>query len=230
MPAYTKSANELVHDEVREAILLSKLDTQDQRNSFKLTQDLTSRYNNLFSSESVSKVHKFRCRKFFNDYYKPLLVDSRFHFRVFNINGEQNVGVFASRQIFSIDDNIIHSFRGYRGRHISEEDSLKSHSVYTAKLFARGSSCRWQRRLEQNFLLLGSLSFLNHACEAHANCEPCNDEYRGQKYFHRNAFTKIKAKRTIKKGEEILISYAIDEEAEDLGLKCYICEQKSVSI
>ena len=230
MPVYIKSANEIVHDEVREAILLSKLDTQDQRNSFKLTHDLTLRYNNFFTSESVSKVLKCRCRKFFDDYYKPLLVDSRFHFRVFNINGEQNVGVFASRQIFSIDDSFIDSIRGYRGRHISEEDSLKSHSVFKATLFARGSSCRWQRRLEQNYVLLGSLSFLNHACETHANCEPCNHDIRGVRRFHRNAFTQIKAKRSIKKGEELLISYAIDKDAEDLGYKCYKCEESSVSI
>ena len=221
MPFYIKSAYEIVHDEVREAILMLKLNSLDQRNSFKLSQDLSTRYNNFFSSESVSKVHKFRCRKFFDDYYKPLLCDNRFHFEVFNINGVKNVGVFASRHIYCNDnDNVIESFKGYRGRHISEDAALKSTSVYKATLFARRSSCQNLRRLQQNFILLGSLSFINHACETHANCEPCNHELRGEKRFQRNAFTQLKAKRPLKKGEEVLISYANEEEAEAMGYKC----------
>lgn len=225
MPSYEKTYSEIVHDEVRDAILHSKLCTIEQRFSFKLSSNLINRYNDTFSSESVAKVHKFRCKKFFEDYYKPLLWDTRFNFQLFNINGVKNIGVFASRDIFCNDDLIVVSFKGYRGRHVSEVEATLRNSVYKATLFAKGKSCKNKRRLEQCYVLLGSLSFINHACEEHANCEPCNHEVRGEKRFHRQSFTQIKAKRALKKGEEILISYGSEEDLIELGYKCYICQK-----
>ena len=44
MPHYEKTANELVHDEIRKSILNGELDTVDQRNSHELHQTIIHRY------------------------------------------------------------------------------------------------------------------------------------------------------------------------------------------
>jgi hypothetical protein len=165
MPTYSKTAFELVHNEVRNAIINGSLDTIEQRNSYELSSTLSLKYKNSFSSNTVLKVHRFRCRKFFKEYYKPLLVDNRFYFKVFDIDGEKNVGVFASRIIHCNDYLCIETMKGYRGQHISELKSVVSHSVFAAQLQKKIVKDSFfnpnMRRLEQYFILLGSISFLN---------------------------------------------------------------------
>ena len=225
MPHYEKTANELVHDEIRKSILNGELDTVDQRNSYELPQTISLRYKELYKTNNVLKVHRYRCRQFFLKYYKPLLVDFRFHFKIFNIDGVKNIGIFASRQIVCNDYLYIDCLKGYRGQHISELKSINSHSVFKATLFPRIVKCDPnKRRLEQYYILLGSISLINHGCNNCSNCEPFNQEYKKERTFLKNNFLKIRAKRAIKEGEELLISYGDEESVKELGYICYKCK------
>ena len=133
MPSYEKTAYELVHSEVREAIINGHLESEIQRTSFELSKKLSYRYKKSYANNAALKIFRCRCKKFFRDYYRPLLLDSRLYFKVLDINGEKNVGVFAASTIHCNDYAFIDSLKGFRGQHISELKAVTSHLVFQVK-------------------------------------------------------------------------------------------------
>jgi hypothetical protein len=146
----------------------------------------------------------------FKSKYSALICDDRFYFRVIEA---ANIGVFASRDLFFEAFTKIESFKGHKGMVISFEDAAKHPSTFVYE--ARVSLPKSPKSHDMFYnLLFGSISLLNHACNKCSNCVPTDSS--SKRKSKTNLFKVLQAKRSIKKDEQILISYSCNDEEKDI--------------
>lgn len=133
------------------------------------------------------------------------------------VDDQTGLGVFA---IKPIDKGIVvDGLRGLRGRTVPKRYETGTSIITVIETVPNPSKSLYKEDLfidrEASYYLRGPLSFLNHACKVHANCDP---HVRGYA-----AFEKVKTKRRIKEGEQLFIWYGASEHWVAM---CQFCKDK----
>lgn len=137
--------------------------------------------------------------KHFKRYHRVLLPVRGQEAELSRINEDIGVGVFSMGSFRM--GHIFESVWGSMGRRISPEESVGMRStVYNHE-------SHWHQ------LLLGPISFVNHACDQHANCVA-----RWAKPDDKHDYKYVQAGKNISEGEELTITYA-----DEVNLACRDC-------
>ena len=132
------------------------------------------------------------------------------------VSEETGLGVYATRLIPK--GIVVEGLKGLRGRTVPKRYVTGTSIITLEVLKPNPSKSLYKEDLfvdaEVSYYLRGSLSFLNHACKAHANCDPHVGGF--------NPFERIKTKRVIQAGEQLFIWYGPHKNWEDM---CEFCNR-----
>jgi len=203
-----------VHKDITKAIKNGDLDSLMKEQGFeykpKARRDLspTQRANEIYNMMQI-----------FNHYYKPAIKDPKIYFQYNEITG---VSVRARQGILILDHEDgekINTIKGYRSIQLSQVEGEADPSCIQVKTNEKTTSLYNNKRNNiQYYKLLGSLSFLNHACRDCVTCVPFDfDLYEGSEY--RDLSLRI----PIKKDEEITIQYVVTEKISEVPFPCIKC-------
>ena len=121
------------------------------------------------------------------------------------VSDETGLGVYAARLIKK--GTVVEGLKGLRGRPVPKRYMTGTSIITLDVLKPNPSKSPYKEDLfvdaEVSYYLRGSLSFLNHACKVHANCDPHVAKF--------NPFERIKTKRDVQPGEELFIWYGPHE-------------------
>lgn len=147
--------------------------------------------------------------------YKPLILDQRFEFR---IKSADNIGVYAVEDIYHIGRDI---FVGAFTQHLSEEASMSHPSCVERQLSQRSNLNRNKSRLNQFWILIGSIALLNHGCNNCSDLKPFDADANNESEHYSSSYRVVTQIRPILSGRELCISYS-DYEV-DIRYSCSIC-------
>ena len=208
---------ELVHYQLTQAIMTGKLETPEDYNEFEFIPISGEGW----SADDIRKS-KYHQNKFYNANYEALIKDGRFYFKYNSITG---VSVHVREALTMPDDSessIIECFTGYRGRILSQEEGRADPSCFIVE-YSPATSSKFPKKTNQIVYhkLLGSLSFLNHACGDCVNCVPFDlDGEAGVNY------RKLSLIGNVPKNKELTIQYVRAERNSDIPFNCITCGRR----
>jgi hypothetical protein len=134
------------------------------------------------------------------------------------------VSVHAREALTIPDDTMsltLECFTGYRGRRLTYEEGLADPSCFIVEYKASDSvSFPNKVRGIVYYKLIGSLSFLNHACQDCVNCVPFDlDGPAGINYKKLSLIGKVF------KNNELTIQYVRAERMSEIPFRCIKCGQ-----
>ena len=135
------------------------------------------------------------------------------------VSDEVGLGVFATAPI---PKGAVMGLMGIRGRvPAGEEAGTSMIKVWVTYRSPSKSPYKEDKEVEREvcYYLRGAMSFLNCACPKHANCDPHVTTFQ--------PYERVKTKRDIKTGEELVISYGRGEEWSKLCNGCKVSKKKN---
>ena len=198
------------HEIVRVNILNGNLSTIPLRLYFDQNINLFLPVNGYPNQKNAKKTLK----RLYSKFYKCLILDFRFEFRV---KTNDNIGVFATEDIDTVGQEI---FVGAFSRQISKDDS-KTHPSCVVRQLNQVSSNYSNSRLLQHWVLVGSIALLNHAHNHCSQLKPFDLSAIDESAHLYSSFRVITQVRSIAKGIEVCISYTDDDS--EICYNCSIC-------
>jgi hypothetical protein len=155
-----------------------------------------------------------RIKEKYRRYYKPLILDSRFAFRVKATN---NIGIYATENVNNVGIGV---FVGAFTKQLSQIDAYNHPSCVQRNLIVRSNNTV-QARLSQYWVLIGSIALLNHACNYCSQLVPYQFPSANENSQSKSMYRVVTQFSNINEGDEVCISYSdVDNE---IHFQCCIC-------
>ena len=207
------SYSQKVHHDISSAIKNQLLETDQQRVSFKYKPTINNRL-----SKRQKSTRRRNMLSFYEKYYLPLILDTRFYFK---FNNEIGISIHV-RNGFIGNGEVIPSIKGYKSIQLSKEEAASDPScimLYTTEI-KDDSDFKQKRNEIQHYKLLGSLSFLNHACLNCVTAVPYDlDSTEDKEYCDLSMI------KSIPKDEQVTISYGNFKTKREIPYPCIKCKQ-----
>lgn len=155
-----------------------------------------------------------RIKEKYKKHYRILMLDNRFEFR---IKSDNNIGIYAMENVNDIGFDV---FVGAFTKQLSQDDVYDHPSAVIRNLRSRSNNVA-KARLSQYWVLIGSISLLNHACNNCSQLLPFQVHSTNENVQAESMFRKATQYRSINQGDEVCISYSDDDN--EIHYHCSIC-------
>ena len=203
---------DLVHKVIRIYILSLYLNNNANRIYF--DEHLIDFFNIYIQSYPSKRNAKRRIKEKYRKYYRTLMLDFRFQFRIKAMN---NIGIFATENVNNIGTEV---FVGAFTKQLSQTEAYSHPSCVQRNLISRSNNIA-QARLSQYWVLIGSIAFLNHACNSCSQLLPYQFPSTNENVQSESMYRVVTQYVNINAGNEVCISYSDDDN--EIHYKCCIC-------
>jgi hypothetical protein len=155
-----------------------------------------------------------RIKEKYKKHYRILMLDNRFEFR---IKSENNIGIYSTTFVNDIGNNV---FVGSFTKQLSQEDAYNHPSSVQRSLISRSNNVS-KARLSQYWVLIGSIAFLNHACNNCSQLLPFQVHSTNENVQSESMFRTVTQYRIINQNDEVCISYSDNDN--EIQYHCCIC-------
>lgn len=201
---------DIVHDIIRSLVLSGYLSNMSNRFFF---NDNFILFINVQLYVSRPNAFQLIHQKYI-DNYQQLILDNRFKF---HIKSYDNIGVYATEDIYIIGDNI---FIGAFTKQLTAEEANNHPSCVQRQILRRTRNNNIVS-VSQYWILVGSIALLNHACNNCAKVKPYDIMAINEEAHFNSCFRVVSQIETIFAGEEICISYSDNDTS--IHYRCSIC-------
>ena len=205
---------DLVHEVIR--IYILSLFLNNMANRIYFDEHIIEYFRIYIQLYPSTKNARRRIKQHYINHYRALILDNRFEFRIKVAN---SIGVFATQNINDIGIGV---FVGAFTKQLSQEDAYNHPSCVHRNLMFRSNNFA-KARLSQYWILVGSIAFLNHACNKCSKVLPFQFPSSNEIIQSESMYRVVTQYKSIYRGDEVCISYSDNDK--EIHYKCSICFQ-----